>query len=44
VADVQRELSNVPQDKDAMVLIWSNGGSSFRVMHAAEPGSDQNGD
>lgn len=44
VADVQRELNNVPQDKDAMVLIWSNGGSSFRVMHAAEPGSDQNGD
>ncbi len=42
--DVKRELGNVPQDKDAMVLIWSNGGSSFRVMHAAEPGSDQNGD
>jgi serine protease Do len=44
VADVQRELGNVAPDKDAMVLIWSNGGSSFRVMHAAEPGADQNGD
>ena len=44
VDDVKRELNNVPQDKDAMVLIWSNGGSSFRVMHAAEPGSEQNGD
>jgi serine protease Do len=42
--DVKRELGNVPAGKDAMVLIWSNGGSSFRVMHAAEPGSDQNGD
>jgi hypothetical protein len=41
---VKRELGNVPADKDAMVLIWSNGGSSFRVMHAAEPGSDQNGE
>jgi serine protease Do len=44
VADVQRELGNVAPDQDAMVLIWSNGGSSFRVMHAAEPGADQNGD
>jgi len=42
--DVKRELGNVPSGKDAMVLIWSNGGSSFRVMHAAEPGSDQNGE
>jgi serine protease Do len=44
VADVQKELGNVPHDKDAMVLVWSNGGSSFRVMHATEPGADQNGD
>ncbi|HEY2114652.1 MAG TPA: Do family serine endopeptidase [Candidatus Angelobacter sp.] len=42
--DVKRELGNVPNGKDAMVLLWSNGGSSFRVMHATEPGSDQNGD
>jgi serine protease Do len=42
--EVKRELGNVPQDKDAMLLIWSNGGSSFRVMHASEPGADQNGD
>ncbi|HKD78114.1 MAG TPA: Do family serine endopeptidase [Candidatus Angelobacter sp.] len=42
--DAKRELGNVPAGKDAMVLVWSNGGSSFRVMHAAEPGSDQNGD
>ncbi len=42
--DVKRELGNVPADKDAMVLVWSNGGSSFRVMHAAEAGYDQNGE
>lgn len=42
--DVKRELGNVPNGKDAMVLIWSNGGSSFRVMHATEPGADQNGE
>jgi serine protease Do len=35
-ADVQKELGSVPQNKDALVLVWSNGGSSFRVMHAAE--------
>jgi serine protease Do len=42
--DVKRELGSVPAGKDAMVLIWSNGGSSFRVMHATEPGADQNGE
>lgn len=35
-ADVQRDLGNVPQGKDALVLVWSNGGSTFLVMHAAE--------
>jgi serine protease Do len=42
--DVKRELGNVPNGKDAMVLVYSNGGSSFRVMHAAEPSSNQNGE
>jgi serine protease Do len=41
--DVKRELGNIPQDKDAMVLVWSNGGSSFRVLHASEA-SSQNGE
>jgi serine protease Do len=44
VDQVKTELGNVPAGKDALVLIWSNGGSGFRVMHAAEPGSNQNGD
>ncbi len=34
--DVKRELGSVPAGKDALLLVWSNGGSSFRVMHAAE--------
>jgi serine protease Do len=34
--DVKRELGSVPQGKDALLLVWSNGGSSFRVLHAAE--------
>ena len=38
VTDVQRELGVVTQGKDAMLLIWSRGGSSFRVLHASEAG------
>ena len=36
VADVQKALSSVPKGQDALVLVWSNGGSTFRVMHAPE--------
>ena len=35
-ADVQRELSNVPSGQDALVLVWSNGGSAFRVLHPTQ--------
>ncbi len=35
-ADVQKALSSVPKDSDAMVLIWSNAGSTFRVLHPAQ--------
>jgi len=35
-ADVQRELGGVPAGKDALVLVWSRGGSTFLVMHATE--------
>jgi serine protease Do len=34
VAEVQQALSSVPKGKDALVLVWSNGGSTFRVLHA----------
>jgi serine protease Do len=33
-ADVQKALANVPKGQDAMVLVWANGGSTFRVLHA----------
>ncbi|HZQ95305.1 MAG TPA: Do family serine endopeptidase [Candidatus Sulfotelmatobacter sp.] len=35
-ADVQQELSKVPQGQDALLLVWSNGGNSFRVLHYPE--------
>jgi serine protease Do len=36
VSDVQRELGSVAQGQDALLLIWSRGGSSFVVLHSAE--------
>lgn len=35
-ADVKKELSEVPKGQDALVLVWSNGGSTFRVLHATD--------
>ena len=35
-ADVQRELSSVPKGQDALVLVWSNGGTTFRVLHPTQ--------
>ena len=35
-ADVQQELSKVAQGQDALLLVWSNGGNSFRVLHYPE--------
>jgi serine protease Do len=32
-ADVAQVLSSVPNGQDALVLVWSNGGSTFRVLH-----------
>lgn len=34
--DVQKALSNVPAGQDALVLVWSQGGNTFRVMHPGE--------
>jgi serine protease Do len=39
VADARRELSSIPKGQDVMLLIWSNGGSTFAVLHSGE-GSD----
>ena len=35
-SDVKNALSSVPKGQDALVLVWSNGGSSFRVLHPAQ--------
>jgi serine protease Do len=35
-SDVQQALSNVPKGQDALLLVWSQGGSTFRVLHSPE--------
>ena len=35
-ADVQKALSSLPKGQDALVLVWSNGGNTFRVLHPAQ--------
>jgi serine protease Do len=32
-ADVTKALSEVPQGQDALVLVWSGSGNTFRVLH-----------
>jgi serine protease Do len=33
-SDAKEALTSVPQGHDALVLVWSNGGSTFRVLHS----------
>ncbi|MFY9647177.1 MAG: Do family serine endopeptidase [Terriglobales bacterium] len=35
-SDVVQALSSVPNGQDALVLVWSNGGSTFRVLHPSQ--------
>jgi serine protease Do len=35
-SDVQQALQNVSKGQDALLLVWSNGGNSFRVLHAPD--------
>src|ERR1700757_2473045 len=35
-SDVQQALGNVPKGQDALLLVWSNGGNSFRVLHSPD--------
>ncbi len=35
-ADVQQQLGSVSKGNDALVLVWSNGASTFRVLHSPE--------
>jgi serine protease Do len=38
-ADVQSALANAPKGQDALLLVWSSGGNSFRVLHSPEAAS-----
>jgi serine protease Do len=35
-SDAAQELSKVANGQDALVLIWSNGGNTFRVLHPSQ--------
>jgi len=35
-AEVQKALADVSKDGDALVLVWSSGGSTFRVLHPTQ--------
>jgi len=35
-SDVQQALQKVPKGQDALLLVWSNGGNTFRVLHSPE--------
>jgi serine protease Do len=35
-AEAAQALSTVPNGQDALVLVWSNGGSTFRVLHPSQ--------
>jgi len=34
--EVAQALSSVPEGQDALVLVWSNGGNTFRVLHPSQ--------
>jgi len=33
---VQQALAKVPKGQDALLLVYSNGGNTFRVLHSPE--------
>ncbi len=35
-SDAAQALSSVPNGQDVLVLVWSNGGSTFRVLHPSQ--------
>jgi len=35
-SDVQKVLGSVPQGQDALVLVWSQGGNTYRVLHPTQ--------
>ncbi len=41
-ADVKQALTSIPNGQDALVLVYSNGGNTYRVMHAQDNTEDNN--
>ena len=37
-SDVKDALSKIPNGEDALILVWSQGGSTFRVLHSGNQG------
>jgi serine protease Do len=37
-SDVAQQLSSVPAGQDALVLVWTDGGTTFRVLHPSSEG------
>jgi serine protease Do len=35
-SDAVEQLGKVEKGKDALVLVWSNGGNTFRVLHPSQ--------
>jgi serine protease Do len=35
-SDAAQELGKVEKGRDALVLVWSNGGNTFRVLHPSQ--------
>ena len=35
-SEVKKALADVPAGQDALLLVWSNGGNTFRVLHSSE--------
>jgi serine protease Do len=35
-SDAAQALGKVGKDQDALVLVWSNGGNTFRVLHPTQ--------
>jgi len=35
-SDAAQELGKIAKGQDALILVWSNGGNTFRVLHATQ--------
>jgi len=40
----RNDVKQAPADKDMLLLVWANGGTSYRVVHPANPSSGSTGE